>query len=312
MKRASSTGSLADVDTRPFPPISARYQAEQHAEVVSAAPGGTGSSFWVSAKRAFRGRARSPTEVLSLDLGKELHGIEQKGGGGAVGSGCCAFGTHFVAALWDLWRSALLVTGMHTAVQVVDIVDGMLRTALALVSVMQVADFWLVRAPVVPEVDEFSVAVWVVLAACSAMYVLERTAGRFRKHTPGMLAVEDTLLAQLVTRRPFRTALSGLMVLALHLVVAISITLVSATHLGTLASSTEAGAVGFLVLALCADVFYSLARMSRFQQVATQSRVALHVAGVHTFVTFMLHVPLSVVYLVLAATRPTQPTPQHG
>jgi hypothetical protein len=252
-------------------------------------------------------RAELHFDLRAVVLGAQgVQGPAGKAAGQAAGEAApatCNFGLVFAADLWDLYFRALRFLGLIWALDVVEAVDILMRTAFFALCAAHSVEFWMVDEPKPVSLDAMAGGFVAVSYAGVVLYVLERLAGRYRISGEAAAVAENALPMQMVNRERFSSIFSALAVTLVHLAGAAACALTLLHHASELRLERNLWSVAAIATYIVTDVIYAFARLPRFREVAKQSApsaAAPHIAGAHTLLSLCVGLPFGVLFCVHA------------
>ena len=211
-------------------------------------------------------------------------------------------GLVFAEYLWDLcYCRALRFPRLIWALDAVDAVDTLMRTAFLALCAANSVEFWVVDKPKPVSLDAMAASFVAVSYAGVLLYVLERLVGRYRISGEAAAVFENALPMQMVNREPFSSIYSALVVTFIYLSGAGACALTLLYHASQLRVQRKLWSVAVIAMYIATDVLYAFARLPRFREIAGQSASAARLAEVHTLLSLCVGLPLGVLFCVQAA-----------
>lgn len=210
-------------------------------------------------------------------------------------------GLVFAADLWNLYARVLCFLGMTCVLDVVEVLDILMRTAFVTLCVVHSVEFWAVDEPKPVSLDAMAGGFVVVSYAGVVLYVLERLVGRYRTSGDAAAVSEDVVPMQMAHRAPFNSISTALVVTLVYLVGAAACALNLLYHASQLRLGRNVWSVAVIAMYIGTDVLYAFARLPRFREVAIQGAFAVHLAGIHTLLSLCVGLPFGVLFCLHAA-----------
>jgi hypothetical protein len=211
-------------------------------------------------------------------------------------------GLVLAASLWDLYYRSFRFCGALFILDVIELVDIIVRVMLVVVSMVQFVEYWVVETPKPVEMDMLAWLFWGLSLLSCVVYCCEHLYGRYVRDAPASGDnIEDTLPLQIVNREKFSSVGVAVVVTCIYAFVTVCVVMVLLVHLTTLQTRVSAVALASVALFIAADFLYTTARLSRFKEIVNQGWENANIAGFHTFVSMCMVLPVGLVLCVHSA-----------